>query len=36
MPSAEHGPLVLLERRAVVTALPDLPERQRETIVLRY
>ena len=36
MPSAEHGALALLERRAVVTALRDLPERQREAIVLRY
>ena len=36
MPSAEHGALVLLERRAVVTVLRDLPERQREAIVLRY
>ena len=36
MPSAEHGALVLLERHAVVAALRDLPERQREAIVLRY
>ena len=36
MPSAEHGALVLLERRRVVTALRNLPERQREAIVLRY
>jgi len=36
MPSAEHGALVLLERHAVVTALRDLTERQREAIVLRY
>jgi RNA polymerase sigma factor (sigma-70 family) len=36
MPSAEHGALVLLERSAVVTALRDLPDRQREAIVLRY
>ena len=36
MPSAEHGALVLLERHAVVAALLDLPERQREAIVLRY
>jgi RNA polymerase sigma factor (sigma-70 family) len=36
MPSAEHGALVLLERRRVVTALRDLPGRQREAIVLRY
>ena len=36
MPSAEHGAMVLLERDAVVVALRDLPERQREAIVLRY
>jgi RNA polymerase sigma-70 factor (sigma-E family) len=36
MPSAEHGALVLLERHAVVAALRDLPDRQREAIVLRY
>ena len=36
MPSAEHGALVLLERSAVVAALRDLPNRQREAIVLRY
>jgi RNA polymerase sigma-70 factor (sigma-E family) len=36
MPSAEHGALVLLERSAVVSALRELPERQREAIVLRY
>ena len=36
MPSAEHGAMVLLERHAVVMALRDLPERQREAIVLRY
>jgi RNA polymerase sigma-70 factor (sigma-E family) len=36
MPSAEHGALTLLERSAVVAALRDLPERQREAIVLRY
>jgi RNA polymerase sigma-70 factor (sigma-E family) len=36
MPSAEHGAFVLLERGAVVAALRDLPERQREAIVLRY
>jgi RNA polymerase sigma-70 factor (sigma-E family) len=35
-PSAEHGALVLLERSAVVAALRELPERQREAIVLRY
>ena len=36
MPSAEHGALVLLERHAVVAALRELPDRQREAIVLRY
>jgi RNA polymerase sigma-70 factor (sigma-E family) len=36
MPSAEHGALALLERSAVIAALRDLPERQREAIVLRY
>ena len=36
MPSAEHGAMVLLERYAVVAALRDLPDRQREAIVLRY
>lgn len=36
MPSAEHGAFVLLERSEVVAALRDLPERQREAIVLRY
>jgi RNA polymerase sigma-70 factor (sigma-E family) len=36
MPSAEHGAMVLLERHAVVVALRNLPDRQREAIVLRY
>jgi RNA polymerase sigma-70 factor (sigma-E family) len=36
MPSAEHGAFILLERSEVVAALRDLPERQREAIVLRY
>jgi RNA polymerase sigma-70 factor (sigma-E family) len=36
MPSAEHGAFVLLERSEVAAALRDLPERQREAIVLRY
>jgi RNA polymerase sigma-70 factor (sigma-E family) len=36
MPSAEHGAFVMLERSAVVAALRNLPERQREAIVLRY
>jgi RNA polymerase sigma-70 factor (sigma-E family) len=36
MPSAEHGAMALLERSAVIAALRDLPERQREAVVLRY
>jgi RNA polymerase sigma-70 factor (sigma-E family) len=36
MPSAEAGALTLLERSAVIAALRELPERQREAIVLRY
>jgi RNA polymerase sigma-70 factor (sigma-E family) len=36
MPSAEHGALTLLERDAVVSALHELTDRQREAIVLRY
>jgi RNA polymerase sigma-70 factor (sigma-E family) len=36
MPSAEHGAFILLERSAVVAALRELPNRQREAIVLRY
>ena len=36
MPSAEHGAFALLERSAVVAALRNLPDRQREAIVLRY
>ena len=36
MPSAEHGAFAMLERDAVVKALRNLPERQREAIVLRY
>ena len=36
MPSAEHGALALVERSAVIAALRELPERQREAIVLRY
>jgi RNA polymerase sigma-70 factor (sigma-E family) len=36
MPSAEHGALTLLERDAVVSALRELTERQREAVVLRY
>ena len=36
MPSAEHGAFAMLERSEVVKALRNLPERQREAIVLRY
>jgi DNA-directed RNA polymerase specialized sigma24 family protein len=36
MPSAEQGALTLPERRQVVTALRQLPPRQREALVLRY
>jgi RNA polymerase sigma-70 factor (sigma-E family) len=36
MPSAEHGAFALLERSEVIKALRNLPERQREAIVLRY
>ena len=36
MPSAEHGAMTLLERSEVVSALRDLPDRQRQAIVLRY
>ena len=36
MPSAEYGALARLNRSALVAALRDLPERQREAIVLRY
>ena len=36
VPSAEHGAFSLLERSAVVAALRQLPDRQREAIVLRY
>jgi RNA polymerase sigma-70 factor (sigma-E family) len=36
MPSAEHGAFALLERSAVIAALRDLPDRQREALVLRY
>jgi len=36
MPSAEHGAMALLERSAVIAALRNLPDRQREAIVLRY
>ena len=36
MPSAEHGAFAMLERAAVIKALRELPERQREAIVLRY
>jgi RNA polymerase sigma-70 factor (sigma-E family) len=36
MPNAEHGPIVLLERSAAMTALRALPPRQSEALVLRY
>lgn len=36
MPSAEQGALSLLERSAVISALRELPPRQREALVLRY
>jgi RNA polymerase sigma-70 factor (sigma-E family) len=36
MPSAEHGALTLLERSAVVSALRELTDRQRQVMVLRY
>jgi RNA polymerase sigma-70 factor (sigma-E family) len=35
-PSAEYGALGVLEQEAVVSALRDLPPRQREALVLRY
>jgi RNA polymerase sigma-70 factor (sigma-E family) len=35
-PSAEQGAITLLEHSAVVSALRELPERQREVVVLRY
>ncbi len=35
-PSAEYGALHAVERSAVMTALRDLPRRQREVLVLRY
>jgi RNA polymerase sigma-70 factor (sigma-E family) len=35
-PSAEQGAITQLERSAVVAALRNLPERQREALVLRY
>jgi RNA polymerase sigma-70 factor (sigma-E family) len=36
MPSAEQGAIALLERSAVIAALRELPDRQREALVLRY
>ena len=36
MPSAEHSQLARLERAAVVSALRNLPVRQREVVVLRF
>jgi RNA polymerase sigma-70 factor (sigma-E family) len=35
-PSAEHDAIMLIERSAVISALRQLPARQREAIVLRY
>lgn len=35
-PSAEQGAIALLERSAVIAAIRELPDRQREAIVLRY
>jgi RNA polymerase sigma-70 factor (sigma-E family) len=35
-PSAEYGAIHEVERSAVMTALRDLPRRQREVLVLRY
>jgi len=36
MPSAEQGAMALLERSAVIAALHELSDRQREAVVLRY
>ena len=36
MPSAEQGAISLLERSAIFKALRDLPDRQRQALVLRY
>lgn len=36
IPSAEQGAMTLLERSAVIAALHELPQRQREALVLRY
>jgi RNA polymerase sigma-70 factor (sigma-E family) len=36
MPTAEHSALAFLEQPAVAAVLRELPERQREAIVLRY
>jgi RNA polymerase sigma-70 factor (sigma-E family) len=36
MPPAEHGALAFLDQSAVAAVLRELPERQREAIVLRY
>jgi RNA polymerase sigma-70 factor (sigma-E family) len=36
MPGAEQGAASLLERSAVITALRELPDRQRQALVLRY
>jgi RNA polymerase sigma-70 factor (sigma-E family) len=36
MPSAEYDAIILLDRAAVVSALGELTDRQREAVVLRY
>lgn len=36
MPSAEQGAIEQLERSAVIAALQELPQRQREALVLKY
>jgi RNA polymerase sigma-70 factor (sigma-E family) len=36
IPSAEDGAISMFERSAVIVALRDLPDRQREALILRY
>jgi RNA polymerase sigma-70 factor (sigma-E family) len=36
VPSAEHGAMIRIELSAVLAALRNLPERQREAVILRY
>ena len=36
MPSAEQGAISLVERSAIVRALRDLPDQERQALVLRY